>query len=111
VSHLRPELGKGKGTDPTPRGGTAYLMIYNAVQERNGLIHGKLHQDGWSCAIGSFFDVNPHAALYEDLIDEVAAVNDSAPHMTLKQRKEMVSRWLRWKLTQLGMPGFRTLTF
>lgn len=99
---------------PAATGGTAYLMILNAVEgQKNGLIHGKLDNNiGEHCAIGSFFDVNDrHVSLYDALIDEVASVNDSAPHMTKKQRKAMMMRWLRYKLTQLGMPGFRTLTF
>ena len=111
-SRFRPETCAAKPGTYAPSGGTAYLMIFNAVQTQDGLIHGKL--DGPNCehcAIGSFFDVNPKAALAYDLIDEVAAVNDSMPDATKKQRKAMVTRWLRWKLTQLGMPGFRTLAF
>lgn len=107
---MRPETRDARPGTYSPKGATAYLMIYNAVREQDGLIHGRLHDGGWSCAIGSYFDVNPKTALDYHLIDEVAAVNDSMPHATLKQRKEVVSRWLRWKLTQLGMPGFRTFT-
>lgn len=92
---------------PAPNGGTAYLMIYNAVNTRGGLIHGEL-EDRWGehCAIGSFFAVNKRVPLPLTIIDEVALVNDSVPTATAKARKAMVKRWLRWKLAQLGMPGF-----
>lgn len=107
---MRPETHTARPGTWSPKGATAYLMIYNAVQAQDGLIHGKLDNNvGEHCAIGSYFDVNPKTALDTALIDEVAAVNDSMPKGTLKQRKTMVARWLRWKLTQLGMPGFRTL--
>ena len=104
MSKLRPELYHGR-VAYAPTNGTAYLMVLNAVREKDGLIHGKLHDDGKSCAIGSYFDAHPDWGLYA-LIDEVAAVNDSAPSMTPRQRKTMVMHWLRWKLHQLGMPGF-----
>jgi hypothetical protein len=106
VSHLRPELGRGNASDFTPTNGTAYLMIYNAVKEKPGLVHGHLHEDGESCAIGSYFDINPKTALPTSLVDEVAAVNDSAPSLTMRARKQMVMRWLRWRLWELGVPGF-----
>lgn len=91
---------------PCMSNGTAYLMILSAVQTKQGLIHGTLHKNGESCAIGSYFDINKGTGLPEELIDEVAAVNDSVPQMTMRQRKLHVARWLRWKLQQLGMPGF-----
>ena len=65
---------------------------------------------GAHCAIGSFFAVNPKIALYAEFIDEVAAVNDSVPQFSCRQRKLMVERWLKWKLKQLGMPGFEAAT-
>ena len=109
MSHLRPTHPAKAGTF-SPNGATAYLMIYNALRDREGLIHGKLDGPlGEHCAIGWYFEVNDRTALDLDLIDEVAAVNDSMPKATKRQRKNMVARWLRWKLTQLGMPGFRTL--
>jgi hypothetical protein len=107
MSKLRPEV-KGDGTGMfTPTNGTAYLMVYNAVQSKGKLIHGKLHAHGESCAIGSFWDVNPKCALHHAFIDEVAAVNDSLPKATPRQRRLHMLRWLRWKLAQCGMPGFK----
>lgn len=102
-SQLRKET---KTADPgkyAPTGGTAYYMIYSAVRHQDGLAHGKLHDRGAHCAIGSFFTDNKDLALNFKLIDEVAAVNDSVPHMTPLQRKKHVLRWLRWKLQTLGM--------
>lgn len=107
MSKMRPELQNANADTYSPKGGTAYLMIFNAVQSKDGLIHGHLHEGGASCAIGAYFDINDHTALSSAIIDEVATVNDSAPTLTPKQRKRMVTRWLRWKLQQLGMSGFR----
>lgn len=106
MSKLRPECGNGVGS-PVPTNGTAYLLIYTAVQHQEELIHGRLHWNGRSCAIGSFFNDNPKLALHEPMVDEVAMVNDSVPHLSGKARKNHVLRWLRWKLQGLKMalPG------
>lgn len=97
----------GPNDPPAPRGATAYLVIYNAVREQDGLIYGRLDNErGEHCAIGSYFAQRNHCPLPADIIDEVAAVNDSAPKATPKQRRLMVLRWLRWKLAQAHMPGF-----
>lgn len=106
MSSLRPTLRTGSGK-PCMCDGTAYLMILSAVKTRAGLVHGKLHDRGESCAIGSYFDVNDSTSLPDSLIDEVAAVNDSVPQATNRQRKLYVARWLRWKLAQLRYPGYR----
>jgi hypothetical protein len=109
-SRLRPGLPTADPCTPTLRGGTALYSILGAVESQPGLVHGQLHWRGAHCAIGAFFHVNPHVALPSDLIDEVAAVNDSVPHLTHAQRRTFVARWLRWRLTGLGVPGFRTQT-
>lgn len=105
MSRLRPGVINGDDLF-APTNGTAYLMVYHAVLDKDRLLHGKLHAHGESCAIGSFWDVNPKCALYDDFIDEVAAVNDSVPSATPRQRRRVVLTWLRWKLQQCGMPGF-----
>jgi hypothetical protein len=106
MSVIRPELnGAVYRGEPCPTGGTAYMMIYNAVKAQDGLIAGQLHSHGAHCAIGSFFDRAPKYALPTSLIDEVAGVNDSFSG-TKKHRRAMMLRWLRWKLGTLGMPGF-----
>lgn len=105
MSRLRPELSTTTGP-VTVSNGTAYLCVLNAVRSRPGLIHGRLTSWGEYCAIGSYFHVEPNAVLPSVLIDEIAAVNDSLPTATSRQRKQVVVRWLRWKLTSLGMPGY-----
>jgi hypothetical protein len=106
MSTLRPTL--YTTNEPALYDGTAYLAIYNAVKEQPGLLHGKLKNGkGDYCAIGSYFALPSHMALPNTLIDEVAAINDSAPRLTPRQRKRMVLRWLRWKLAEAGMPGYR----
>jgi hypothetical protein len=90
------------------KNGTAYLMIFTAVQQQQGLIHGRLRDStGASCAIGSYFNMNHQTSLPNALIDEVAAVNDSVPQYSRAKRRHHVLRWLRWKLAQLNMPGYR----
>lgn len=107
MSKLRPELRSNPShCGPVVTDATALLMVYQAVSAQPGLLHGRLHERGAHCAIGSFFDVNPKLALYETLIDEVAAVNDSMPALSMRARKVWMLRWLRWKLKQAGMPGF-----
>jgi hypothetical protein len=108
MSVLRRELISGNHDDVCPEGGTAYLLIYQAVREQPGLIHGKLKADGAYCAVGSYFHDHEGTALPSDLIDEVALVNDSMPTATPAARKRWVQQWLRWKLSTLGMPGFTT---
>ena len=89
------------------RNGTAYLMILNAIEQQRGLIHGRLETpQGEYCSIGSYFHVNKGTCLPNDLIDEVAAVNDSMPKLTPVQRKKRMVQWLKWKLANLGMKGF-----
>jgi hypothetical protein len=102
MSRLRPTLCKGAKDDPCLYNGTAYYAIFNAVRDRHGLIHGKLEDHGEYCAIGSFFHNCKGTSLPTDIVDEVAAVNDSMPHATAKQRQQRVLQWLRWKLRSLG---------
>lgn len=106
MSKLRPELTLNTSNKYCPDKGTALLMTLNAIKTKTGLLHGRLHKYGESCAVGSYFDVNPNVCYPGGLIDEVAAVNDSMPNGTPRQRKQMVMRWLKWRLAQLGMPGF-----
>lgn len=106
MQHLRPECKQADPGTPCPTNGTAYLLVYNAVKAESGLIRGRLHDKGMHCAIGSTFTAQPNIALPTNFIDEVAMVNDSAPTVSPRQRRLIVLRWLRWKLNQLGMPGF-----
>ncbi len=107
MAKLRPTLkDAGPGT-PCMRGGTAYLLIYRSVKDADGLIHGQLHDGrGSHCAIGNYFERHDKTCLPSELIDEVAAVNDSTPHLTMKARRLSVLRWLRWRLATAGVPEF-----
>lgn len=106
MSSLRQEIDRWTGkASYSPTGATAYLMIYNGVKAKHGLIAGRLHSHGESCAIGSYYDANSECGLASDIIDEVAAVNDSFKGTERERRLHML-RWLRWKLGSLGMPGF-----
>lgn len=109
MSHLRPTLVNGKPCEPVLRNGTAYLCIYEAVRRSPGLLHGHLNDDhGEHCAVGRYFAPGHQPCLPSALVDEVAAVNDSVPDKTPpKQRRLFVLRWLRWRLRQADMPGFR----
>lgn len=101
TSKLRKTV-SGSG-NPCPERDTALLMIYTAVEKRDGLIHGKLHDGDNHCAIGSYWDDNPNLALPGGMVDEVAMVNDSVPHMTAVQRRAYVLKWLKWQLQKRGV--------
>jgi hypothetical protein len=81
MAALRPEC-KTTSKSATVVGGSAYYAIHAAVEHEDGLIHGKLHEKGAHCAIGSYFATHETAALPSDFIDEVAGVNDAVPWMT-----------------------------
>jgi hypothetical protein len=107
MSYLRKELGNNISGKPLIRDGTAYLLIYRAVKDSAGLIHGRLHDGrGAHCAIGNYFDRHDNTALPEKLIDEVAAVNDSMPAATPRARRLGMLRWLRWRLAVAGVAEF-----
>lgn len=90
-------------------GPSAYYALLGEVDASPGLLHGKLDgPHGGHCAIGWYFADHLGGTLSAAFIDEVATINDSVPSYTPKQRKAFVARWLRWKLTQAGFPGFRT---
>jgi hypothetical protein len=104
MSLLRPTTSRStdpnKYSPPTPE---LYFMILQAVQHQKGLIHGKLHNHkGAHCALGSYWDDHPDWCVKSDLVDEIAAINDSAPTVTPKRRKEIMVQWLKWKLRCYG---------
>jgi hypothetical protein len=102
---LRPELlrGTAKGTW-VPRD-TALFLIRDAVQRRRGLIHGRLDGPaGAHCALGAFWEDNPRLTLDWEVVEEVAAVNDSlGPQATPKDRWSKVMSWLRWKVRVMAL--------
>jgi hypothetical protein len=104
MSELRPTLNRHSKL-PCMSDGTALLMVLQSTKRREGLIHGELKRNGEYCAIGCYFKDHSNTSLPEDLIDEVAAVNDSVPNYTPRKRKWFVQKWLRWKLEKLGIKG------
>ena len=100
MTKLRPEcVSAGKNEESIPND-TALFLIRDSVARRRELIYGKLNDGhGRHCAIGAFWDDNPKAVLNSDLIDEVAAVNDSlGPQACAQDRWKKVNEWLRWKI-------------
>lgn len=104
MSTLRPECRKARPGDGSvylpPQ--TALFLIEQSIQRRRELIYGALHLGAFSCAIGAFFEDHPKAAIDQEMLDEVAMVNDSGgpkedPHLRWKR----VRSWLRFRLRAL----------
>ena len=95
MSVLRPTL--TTTTDAALPDPTAFYLIRDAVRSKPGLLHGKLNEDGRTCAIGAYFARN-RLPIYTRVVDEVAAFNDSMPEVTARVRKQRVLRWLNWRL-------------
>jgi len=102
MSNLRPECRTYYGDKTSLPTDTALFLIRDAVARRRSLIHGQLHRGNYHCALGCFWHDNPGTILETDLIDEVAAVNDSMKGATAHQRWKKVNSWLRWKLKVLA---------
>ena len=103
MSNLRPECVSTYGNRSLPND-TALFLIRDAVARRRMLIHGKLDgPHGTHCALGAFWADNPKAVLNTQLVDEVAAVNDSVPPTgSPKERWKKMNEWLRWKVKVLA---------
>lgn len=100
---LRPECVDGKPGTAIPDD-TALFLIRDAVERRQRLIYGSLHDSaGNHCALGAFWEDNPRTTITSALVEEVAAVNDSVPPTaTPQQRWRKVRGWLRWKIKVLS---------
>ncbi len=103
MSKLRPECKTAYGGTVLPDD-TALYLIRDSVARRHALIYGRLHDGkGHHCAMGAFWTDNPDALVSSELVDEVAAVNDSIPpSASAKERWKKVNGWLRWKLQVLA---------
>lgn len=96
MSALRPTL--RTTTEPALSYSATYYRVLDAVNKRRGLIHGKLEDsEGHYCAIGSYFHES-WMAIDSKAIDEIAAYNDSFPHLSPKQRWKKVRSWLRFNI-------------
>lgn len=102
MSRLRPEC--SSTNKPSLPDDTALYLIRDAVAKRRTLIYGRLHDgEGGHCAMGAFWTDNPRAVVNTEVVDEVAAVNDSIPPTaTAQERWKKVNSWLRWKLRILS---------
>lgn len=105
MSKLRPECSTTKDASRTIYGHVAYRRIFTALSERRGLIFGKLDgPDGSHCAMGQFWAVNPGTTVPSDIVDEIAAVNDSVkPGDSKFKRWQRVREYLRIKLATYGV--------
>lgn len=102
MSTLRPECKTYNGPTPSLSRPDTIFACYEAVKRSLGLGYGRLHKDGWSCAIGTVWDANPRIVLKSNVIDEVAAINDMFDGCeTPRQRKLRVLRWLRFQMKML----------
>lgn len=101
MSKLRPECSNSTAK-ALPRH-TLIWMISKSVFRRRSLIHGRLDDaDGKHCAMGCFWEDNPALSVPTDLVDEIAAVNDSIPRSASPQKRwKEVTSWLRWKMRVL----------
>lgn len=104
MSKLRPECGDAKASERALPNETVLFLVRDSVARRRSLIFGKLKDGkGGYCAMGAFWADNPKAVVYSDVLDEIAAVNDSIPPTaTPHQRWKKVNSWLRWKIRVLA---------
>ena len=105
MSKLRPECGTVTDGTPALPNDTVLFLVAQSVARRRELICGRLHDGkGRHCAMGAFWTDNPKAVVNTDILDEIAAVNDSVPeHYTPQQRWKTVNSWLRLKMRSLGV--------
>lgn len=95
MSKTRPTL--RDSTKPGLDYGATYYRVLQAVNSRRALIHGQLEDSaGGSCAIGAYFNES-NIPIDTCALDEIAAYNDSFPHLSPHQRWRKVVAWLRVK--------------
>ena len=104
MSRLRPECGSSN-KQPIYGGNRIAILrdVYKSVARRRSLAFGVLDDDdaGKHCAMGCFWEDNIACPIPENIVDEVAAINDSVPaDATPKQRWDTVMNWLRIQLGQ-----------
>ena len=102
MSTLRPEC---KDSDkPVMDRGMLWRRLYKSVRSRRSLAYGKLDAGDSHCAMGCFWADNSGAAVPTEILEQVAAVNDSVPPTAKpSERRKHVLRWLDWKLETLGI--------
>ena len=96
MTSLRPTLVASKQPGLTYT--ATYYRVLEAVNSRRALIHGKLEDGtGHFCAIGSYFEQS-RVPINSEAIDEIAAYNDSFPHLSAQERWKKVQSWLRFQV-------------
>lgn len=95
MTTLRPELIDVKQVSMGYE--SAYFRVLQAVSKKRFLIHGRLHNNGHSCAIGYAFRDGVES-LPSKVVEEIAAYNDSFPKLSEKERWKKVHAWLKWKV-------------
>jgi hypothetical protein len=75
----------------------AYLRVLKAVKARRSLLHGRLSDNGHTCAIGAFFADAPNAAIPIRVVEEITDYNDSFPTVTPLHRWKKVRAWLLFR--------------
>lgn len=96
MSELRPELRTVDANTPCLDYESSYFRVLQAVSRQRSLIHGRLHNNGHSCAIGCTFR-DGVSVLPSKVIDEIAAYNDSFPRLSTKERWRKVHAWLKFR--------------
>ena len=92
MSSLRPTL--TNSNKPGLTYSQTYFRVMQAVANRRSLIHGKLKNNGDTCAIGAYFKESK-IPINSQAIEEIAAYNDSFPKLTMYQRWRKVNQWLK----------------
>jgi|SRR5262245_2645368 len=94
MSVLRPTL---KDSDrPGLDYKATYFRVLQSVSRRRALAHGRLHDGGLACSIGSYFDESD-IPINSRALDEIAAYNDSFPKLSPDKRWRKVMAWLRFQ--------------
>lgn len=99
MSKMRPTLVTSKA--PGLGYAATYFRVFEAIGERRRLLHGKLENNGDTCAIGAYFK-QCNEPISSQAIDEIATYNDSFPHLTMHERWKKVRRWLKFEIARLS---------
>ena len=90
----RPTLTDAKQNEPFRNYSQTYIRVMEAVSHCRNLVHGRLHYRGQHCAIGEYFETSS-MPIDTKAFEEIAAYNDSFPHLSGFQRWQKVNAWLK----------------
>jgi len=80
---------------------STYFRVLDATAQVRALIHGKLRDNGHTCAIGAYFK-QTNIPINSQAIEEIASYNDSFPHLSMHQRWMKVRKWLKFQVALLA---------